>query len=291
MHPVHLFPLMGSAMDFGSPPIEALKVNKIVRIPKGDCPHPKAETNADASVSDFNLSATICFSIGNLQRIPPSALLREILSLVVHEVSHLGGADEPEAKIWQSEFLAYFGKRFEDLSPEKVLVDTLRVITEARLLIERAKLRASANVNDQRIFGIFSAITTRLGDLPDFRDSLALELKLNPAHPELIDAYKASVIQMTGQRVKFIEGFITVNLHEKDGLFIAPDVKPVDRVDVGSKIAEFEKGIEHIYDSFVAFLGAPLALKSDCMFKPAEGQNSSENDVSLKLVCTSQPAH
>src|SRR6185312_9633793 len=99
---------------------KALKENKLTRLSSGDCLNTATERHKEASVSAFDLNAVICFSIGDLTRIPPSGLLREVLSLALHEATHMGGADENEAIAWQEEFSAYFGSRFGDLSGRSV---------------------------------------------------------------------------------------------------------------------------------------------------------------------------
>lgn len=160
--PARIFPKVGrtnsekaidlekNAADFESPYLEALQQNKITRLDSGDCiTTPKK--HADASVSSFTVNADLCFSVGNLTRIPPSTLLREILNLVLHEAAHMGGADEAEAVGWQEEFSAYFGSRFGDLNSDSVSVDTPKQLNSAKELLTRAQLMAAKNVSDPRI--------------------------------------------------------------------------------------------------------------------------------------------
>lgn len=52
-------------------------------------------------------------------RLPPSSLLREILSLVLHEAIHMGGGLEPEAIAWQELFSKYFGARFNQKTKKR----------------------------------------------------------------------------------------------------------------------------------------------------------------------------
>jgi hypothetical protein len=70
------FPTVGQQPEdlmvlFKGPFLEALKRNKITRLDSGDCLLVGTE-HKDASVSKFEVDADLCFSIGNLQYLPPS---------------------------------------------------------------------------------------------------------------------------------------------------------------------------------------------------------------------------
>jgi hypothetical protein len=173
--------------------IQALRENKIVRLPKGDCPHPTEETTADASVSEHTYKATICFSVGNLTQKSPSSILQEVLGLLLHEVTHMGGAEESEARIWQDEFLDYFTRRFGNVLADTITRQTLTTITQAYALMFRAQGFAQSDINDRHILPDVTAAVERISDLPDAGDELALELKINPPHPELIENYVRAV--------------------------------------------------------------------------------------------------
>ncbi|MGZ3722868.1 MAG: hypothetical protein ACXVA9_08070, partial [Bdellovibrionales bacterium] len=123
--------------DFKSPFLDALKTNRWTIKEEGDCGNAK-DNHADASVSAFNVNGDICISAGNLTRLPPSALLKEILGLLLHETSHLGGANEAEAQNWQTVFAEYYAARFGSLSETEVLDRTLVVFSKVKLLMHDA---------------------------------------------------------------------------------------------------------------------------------------------------------
>ena len=250
--PIHVFPRIGSVIDYTSPPIEALKRNKIVRLPSGDCPHPPSEDTADASVSKFDLDATICFSIGNLTRLPQSVLLQEILSLTLHEVSHMGGAEEPEARIWQSEFKAYFGARFGDLETDSISIKLLETIADTKGLIERANTWAASNSKDSRIVGDLSEIAQSLHDIPNVDDPLALTLKIKPSHPELIPDYEAAVNDLIANSKYHLvnEGAPLDRGHIEQ----KPAEKSED-LNLPQLIVYYSRGIDRILTAYLAFSG------------------------------------
>lgn len=128
----------------------------------------------------------------NLTRIPPSDLLREVLALVVHEVTHMGGADEPEAKAWQQEFSDYFGQRFGDISDD-ITGPTFQKLQEARRYLAKAQRHYDHDSTDERISGDLGTMAGVLESLPYFNDPIAIKLKMNPPHPELIGPYTEAV--------------------------------------------------------------------------------------------------
>src|SRR5262249_12027 len=159
------------------PFLRAMKQNRVNRLASGDCPQSIPGKHADASVSAFNVSATVCFSIGNLTRISPPVLLREILSLMLHEASHMGGADETEAIAWQEAFSSYFGKRFGEVPSESVSTDTFKGLSQMRSHLARAQRLASNDPKNTRISGLLGTIAEELESLPYYNDSLAITLK------------------------------------------------------------------------------------------------------------------
>lgn len=258
--PLHVFPnfklsTSSTQARFENKFVKALKENTITRLPKGDCPHPSYEESADASVSQLSYQAKLCFSIGNLQRIPPASLLREILSLVVHEVDHMGGADEPEAKAWQQEFAKYFADRFGDITAD-IKIPTFEKITEAHLYVSQAQEHYNQNPTDPRIAGDFGTMAGILEGLPFFRDALAIKLKMNPPRPELIGDYTEAVVELLDS-VK--ANFQTYNPPQMRAFSAGLDQvgNLTDKAALAQKnlsaISEYSKDIDRIYDSFLAF--------------------------------------
>lgn len=201
LHLQHVFPepaferdgiLTHKKAHYSSPYTEALGRNRIVIKETGDCGSAK-DNHADASVSAFNLNADICFSIENLTRVPEDLLLREILALILHEVSHLGGADEVEAQLWQETYRDYFMQRFGVVRPGESLRLTLGKFEEATQLIEKAVEWDEKHPSDSRVYGLLGKLEQTLREFPDVRDNLRLQLALSPAKPWLIENYTMSI--------------------------------------------------------------------------------------------------
>lgn len=74
------------------------------------------DNHADASVSEHKVGADICFSIKNLRRLPRTDLQREILSLILHEMSHIAGFDEEKSVKIQNDFSEFFVSKFGTIS-------------------------------------------------------------------------------------------------------------------------------------------------------------------------------
>ena len=202
-------------------------------------------------MSSFTLNADLCFSIGNLTRVPPSTLQRELLSLVLHEATHLGGAGESEAVYWQQEFNTYFGERFGELVSNTETEKTFKLLGEARTLLTLAQTLADKDPKNPRIFEAVGKIKQNLFLLPDHGDSLALELKLNPTYPDMIPIYSKSVMALIGQ-ISF--RFETEPFRVKIGGAKLPiDFLPPDQVIL--RLNEFSEALFKVNESFLAFIG------------------------------------
>lgn len=302
--PVRLFPkvtepLSGPAASqmlnepgkFESPLLDAIKRNKLNRLPSGNCPNSKIKKHTDGSVSSFDINAEICFSIGNLTRIPPSTLLREVLSLVLHEAIHLGGGEEDEAVAWQEEFSAYFGARFGDLTTNTVSTRTLKSLAESKIFITRAIEYAKTNVKNPRIFGSVGRAAQELASLPDFLDAMALELKIKPAHPELINNYSNSVLAIL-QKIKVRFDFQPALLSIKIGPSVPINMLPVDQV--VPTLVDLSAHLDQINENFLAFVGGDTAAQSVCILPVGEidvnaiGNNQLGNTNAVKVFVPSR---
>lgn len=236
---------------FKSPFLEALKHNKITRLESGDCLLVGTE-HKDASVSKFDVDAELCFSIGNLQYLPPSSLLRETLALVLHESVHLSGnKDEEQAKAWQTEFSAYFGARFGDVTTDNVSARTLKKIGAAKILISRALEIANGDPKKPMIYNLVGKLSLELNSLPYFLDPLALELKTSPSHTELISNYSNAVLAAIEKiQTSFDVQFIHIQLFPK--YRFTPQLAPEGVV---PKLGELDKLMDRINENFLAFTG------------------------------------
>lgn len=246
---------------FKSPYLEALVKNKFLRKAKGDCMVTASGEHKDASVSSLTLHADICFSIGNLTRIPPSSLLREILGLLLHEAIHIGGGDEVEAKAWQSEFSEYFGSRFGDLTADTLSSETFKSLSSAKVLLARADATAATDPKNPRIWGIMGRAAHILATLPDLLDPLAIELKTNPRSPALIKNYQNAVLALIHKiqiRFEFQPSPIRVWFHQIPINFLTPEqMKPV--------FDDLTKHLSQVDENFLAFIGGPDEARSVCI--------------------------
>jgi hypothetical protein len=180
---------------FESPVLMALSKNKILRA-DSDCKPTPTNGAPDGSVSSFTTSAEVCISIRNLMRLPPASLLRETLSLVLHEAIHMGGGLEPEAIAWQTLFSRYFGARFGDLSGGTFAAETLKTMGVARIFLAKATELAKVNPKDPRLFAQMGKFAQTLESLPELRDPLAFELKLKPKSSAQIAEYSDLVFRL-----------------------------------------------------------------------------------------------
>lgn len=193
-YPKYIYPIdpSGNSSEkvFDSPQFKAFGTNTIERIPQGDCPHRPDEETADASVSSFDLTAKICFSVGNLAKLAPSILLKEVLGLIIHEAAHMGEADEKEARKYQKYFTDYFAARFGDVTVDDFTRTTQGILNVTNRKILRAKNTASSQlVNSRHSFAQMGSIIADMNSIPYMDDPLAIELKARPKHPEMIENF------------------------------------------------------------------------------------------------------
>lgn len=250
-----------SDSELSSPALERLGKNKLTRLRSGDCPLGPGEESTDAYVSSFDLNAEICFSIGKLMRLPPSDLLRHILGLVLHEATHMGGADEVEARLWQEDFEKYFGFTYGDISKGSVEIETRERIVEARESLQAAIDAASANTSDPRIYEFVGRFSEQLSKLPDLWNALALEIKLKPAHPELIDNYTnaaIALIERTHTKFETRGQVLHVNGLPVPIFLMSPKLVQNALLEMRSSLATVER-------NFKAFMDDSLAPFSTCI--------------------------
>lgn len=87
--------------------IEYIDKSKIYFLDRGSCPA-SDKTNADASVSEFDLNAKICFSLENLKNIPRESLLKHVTGLWAHEIGHMFGFQEDVVVLLQNRIVEAF---------------------------------------------------------------------------------------------------------------------------------------------------------------------------------------
>lgn len=278
-NPVHLFPALvdidpsvdlrasDNAIKFKSPFFEALDKNKFERKKFGDCLTTIAGEHKDASVSVLALEADICFSLGNLTRVPPSSLHGQVFGLVLHEASHIGGAEEPEAVAWQSEFLIFFGTRFGDLTTNTVSADTVKQLSFIRTQIAEALSWAETNPKDSRLYGeAIRGLANSLANLPNLLDPLALDLKLNPAATDLYGNYANSVLAL----IQKIQASFRMRIISQDGIPGSFPVLSIGPTTIVATLKDFSKHVELIEKNFSAFVRGTGEFQSTCILPAGE---------------------
>jgi len=68
------------------------------------------------SVSDFSLNAEICLSKSKFLKIPKDNLMRTFFSVVLHEISHLFGSNEEQAKRFENFILDQFNSVYKKIN-------------------------------------------------------------------------------------------------------------------------------------------------------------------------------
>ncbi|HMN68281.1 MAG TPA: hypothetical protein PKC28_07045 [Bdellovibrionales bacterium] len=268
--PTHLFSRAETAAKAGnevtpnerfeSPALMALSKDKILRSDK-DCAPSLTSEHTDGSVSSLTIDADVCFSVRNLMRLPPSSLLRQILSLVLHEAVHMGGGEELEAVTWQLLFSKYFGARFGDLSTDIIAAETLKTMGVARIFLAQAHEYAVANNQDPRLYAQMGKFVQALDSLPELRDPLAFELKLKPKRPELIAEYSKSV-QGLIDRIRLQFEINSDNLRVK-GIRIPLNFMPPEKV--MPSLNEVSIQFEQINELFLRMAGRTEFDKPTCI--------------------------
>lgn len=167
-----------------SPSLEAISHKTFILLENGDCPKASDETTADASISKHDLDGDVCFSIGNLTKIAPSDLTRQVMGLMLHEAVHLGGGDEAQAKIYQASFDVYFGGRFGEMLGEAYLEDVDTKLYDAFQELHVASNFISERRPTQNVYSRVGLAYGKLFGIPGATDPIALRLRLFLKNPQ-----------------------------------------------------------------------------------------------------------
>lgn len=158
----------------------------------GDCGM-STDGHADASVSQDGTQ--ICYSVENLQRVPPTVLLREILALTFHEMFHIAGYGEDDARWVQVKFGEYYDIRFLSASKEWFVTNSrdhiemiVRITKQLPQLLEYWQKYKSPDV-----WLAFQALNMNLMVLPYRNDLTALQIAMKDAPKDALVAYIHSV--------------------------------------------------------------------------------------------------
>jgi len=247
---------------FESPALSALGKNKINYLEKGNCL--ESESHIDASVSEIgNLQSDLCVSLENLRRIPPSSLLREVLSLMLHEATHLGGAQEEDAKSWQKEFSEYFGKRFGEISRESVVAPTFQAIMRSQNLIRDSLEMAERWPKDPRIFTKIGKVVEELESLPGLNDELAFKIKVKPKNLRDFRIYSNSAKKLINKLyMKFEIHKIDFKLLER--IRVPLSLMPPDKV--FETLQEIENDLHSLSVEFLNVIDEPTSPSEGLIF-------------------------
>lgn len=91
------------------PNIEQLGKKRLQMLEKGLCSG-SAHKATTASVTKLSMEGEICVSIDGLQRLATASLSHAVLALLVHEIAHLVGYDEDDAKFLENYFIKNIDK-------------------------------------------------------------------------------------------------------------------------------------------------------------------------------------
>lgn len=182
--PNSIFPL-----GFRNHTRELLGASPIVYLEDGDCGSPQ-DNHADASVSRFSKGATLCFSVGNLRRIPPNNLREHISSLILHELAHLNGYNEADAQLLQTTFLDFYGFRYAALDQTMVRQQITTALQRIEMLLKDEDF---GKPNKNRILSAqaSAAAVQMLTDMPSWADPVSMTLALQLKSP--LRAYEFTV--------------------------------------------------------------------------------------------------
>jgi len=179
-----LFPNSGNGLGpneqliTDSPALEAISNKKIKLLESGDCPRPTNERIADASVSKHSLDGEVCFSVGNLTRVAPSDLSRQVMGLLLHEAVHLAGGDEELATKFQESFNVYFGIRFGEMLGEAYLASIVPQLHEVISDLERNEAQIRQQMPIPHIYAVYGRLYGSLSKLNGISDLQSIRLRL-----------------------------------------------------------------------------------------------------------------
>lgn len=205
----------------------------------GDCGW-SLDDHADASVS--KAGTEVCFSIERLRRVPPTSLLREVLALLYHEIFHVVGMGEDDARHAQIEFGRYFDSEFGTGMHDRIFNNTEDILNST--LNSRLNLEDSVGDTNKLynrpatdpIVGMAAAdIYRALKSLPMWDNPLAIQIAFD-APIGMAIAYTAAV--------SFSLRVAKDPLASPQGFFFAPDT--VNSDDLTAKLTAFNGSLGNV---------------------------------------------
>lgn len=186
---------------------------RIQRLESGRCKAPD-KSHPTASVSELSMNAQICFSITELRTIPHSALLRQILGLIIHEAVHMMGQKEFEAKSHQADFLKYFETVEAETKNLDVETRAFNVSLIARYYLQQMEKtitpaqtakdsppkdgKPAPGENSKIEYSLLLQKLKKLfsDGLKISLDPVRMQLATNPARPELYDNFARALLDV-----------------------------------------------------------------------------------------------
>lgn len=181
------------AAKLKSPVIDYLRTIQPQILEDQFCPAPD-KNHAEASVTKFDLTAKLCFSVKALVRIPKTTLLKEILGLLMHESLHMSGAAEETANEWQTAFDSYFSRTYGYIQERDLRKEHASVFMRVMVFNFITGQKYIEHGEDENARTMLAIIATEMAGLPLIADPIAMELGMRPKKPELMNNYVNSVL-------------------------------------------------------------------------------------------------
>ncbi len=176
--------------------------SRVTRLETGRCQAPN-NPHPSASVSEMTLQASICFSIAELRAIPKSALLRQILGLIIHEAAHMRGKNEPDARLHQKDFLKFFERVEAEVGNIDVKTRAHKVSTMTN--VHLANMRLAVENHNPILFAVYLKDLRRLftTGLSFSLDPIRMQLAAKPVRPDLFDDFARALLTVLFETAVF----------------------------------------------------------------------------------------
>ncbi len=264
--------------------VMALLSNPTTYLENGNCPAAN-NSHADASVSENSLRGRLCFSIGNLRRLPPEHLLQHVLSLMAHEAVHLGGGEEDEANLVQRRFNEFFTLYFTKLKLTKQTDITRQQFWSIQLTVrelqdfidgerqEAAKKTERPTKYRRGMETLAGQLIDKIRNLPYFADPIRLGYSVKPLNPQYYDNYANAALSSL------------VHAHGLHGILRRWAPRNADLSDVENRLMELNFVLERTRRNFLAYafgLGP-----SYCELPPARSKRFPKSPTTGELLTIS----
>jgi hypothetical protein len=162
----------------------------------GPCFAHGGKEEADASVSANRFGAEICFSVPRLQKISSTGLLGSIVALFGHEIAHLAGYGEREARLVQDALQKHSDavlNRTGEITKTRLLIKAEEIFDDLKNYSEQMSLRKRRLDGD---IGPFFFISGEMRSLIDLLPESNQDLSIQPKRPALSAPLKLKAKQV-----------------------------------------------------------------------------------------------